>query len=53
MLEGSYRFVIIFVPGGTEGYVAELGPAPAAARGEPLSKQFHTAMRERFGMGMR
>jgi quercetin dioxygenase-like cupin family protein len=50
--EGA-RTLVMFVPGGMEGYFAELSHALAAAGDEPLSDAFRTTMRDRYGMEIR
>lgn len=47
------RSLIIFVPGGMEGYFAELGTALRAAGERPLDDDFLATMRERYGMDIR
>lgn len=50
--EGA-RSLIIFAPGGMEGYFAELRDALAAAGEEPLDAAFHATMRDRYGTEIR
>lgn len=47
------RSLIIFVPGGMEGYFVELADALRTAGDEPLEEAFHARMRNRFGMEIR
>jgi quercetin dioxygenase-like cupin family protein len=47
------RSLIIFAPGGMEGYFVELAEASKAAGDLPLDESFHSTMREQYGMELR
>lgn len=47
------RTLVFFVPGGMEGYFAELSDALADAGDQPLDEAFRTRMRDRYGMEIR
>lgn len=47
------RSLILFVPGGMEGYFVELANALQAAGDGPLDEAFHASMRDQYGMELR